>query len=431
MGVMQPLPSARETADFLVQEESIAAPSGIDAEMVQEIETRKTPLRHWPHAVAELYYATVTSRIYQEGNFLFLLGLLTCLFTIVIDILVNPDMATEGLILRIIAVVPLTLLGLMASARGWTNVLAFCVGASPIVFVAVVIHLAVHLPPEIAPRYINVTILVVGLANVILPYSLRGLVIFDLSALFVTALMLALGGTDFLWTHVDTLLIVALVAAVTIPVAAQFEKLRQSNFLLTLRARIFSRKLLEANAALHRLSETDPLTGIANRRCFERRFEESILAPGYNGRTDDRIVLMMIDLDHFKAFNDAHGHQAGDSCLKLVARALVDIFEDSNGIIARYGGEEFIAALRVRDPAKIIPIAEDVRRSVATVLTPGSESNRSLVTASIGVAIAPAAAMLPREELIEMADAALYSGKHAGRNRVEVVEAETAFGARS
>jgi len=431
MGVMQPHFPPRDTPDILSQDDSIGAPAGIEADMVDAIETQETPLRLWPRAIQELYHATITNRMYQEGNFLFLLGLLIGLLTIVIDVLVHPVMATEGAALRVLAVGPLTLIGLIAGARGWTKVLAFCVGASPIVFVAVVVHLAVHLPPEIAPRYIHAVILVVGLANVILPYSLRGLIIFDLAALFVTTLMLALGGTDFLWAHADALFLVALVAAATIPVAARFEKLRQSNFLLTLRARIFGRELLKANADLLSLSETDPLTGIGNRRCFERRFESSILAPGHDSRADDRIALMMIDLDYFKSFNDAHGHQAGDSCLRLVARALVDIFDDADGIVARYGGEEFIAALRMKNSASIAPLAEEVRRSIATALTPVSDSDRSLVTASIGVGVAPAAAMLPREELIEMADAALYSGKDAGRNRVEIVEAETAFGNRT
>ncbi|WP_337661319.1 GGDEF domain-containing protein [Erythrobacter sp. Alg231-14] len=414
--------------DLATAEERLALPEGIDSDLVEQIDQDGLPLRQWPAAVAELYHATVTSRLYQEGHFLFLLGLLTCLATIVVDVLINPAMVPEGVALRVLAVAPLTLLGLMAGTRGWTNLLAFCVGASPIAFIAVVVHLAVHLPPDLSPRYINATILIVGLANVMLPYSLRGLIIFDLSALVVAMLMLVLGGVDFATQHLDTIALFTLVAGATIPVASQFESLRQSNFLLTLRAQCAGRELLEANAALHTLSETDPLTGISNRRSFERQFETDIVAPGFNGRIDDRIALMMIDLDHFKSFNDAHGHQAGDSCLKLVAKALVDIFDEAGGVVARYGGEEFVAALRVRDSKEIVAVAEDVRRSIATVLTPVSESDRSLITASIGVGVAPASAMLPREELIEMADAALYSGKDAGRNRVEVVEAEPAFG---
>ncbi len=430
MGMMETFAPTGIADDYSIAEDEIAVPAGIDERQVESVERDSVPLRRWPAAIAELYYQEIVQRIYREEHFLFLLGLLMCLATIAVDVIVNPGMAKEGAVLRVLVVAPLTLIGLIAGARGWSQVLAFCVGASPIAFIAVVVHLAVHLPPDLAPRYIHATILLVGLANVILPYSLRGLVIFDVSAMLVTAAMLLLGGTDNLAQHADTLVILALVAAATLPVAARFEKLRQRNFLLTLRARIFSRELLKANRALHVLSQSDPLTGIANRRGFESQFETAIVAPGENGRANDLIALMMIDLDFFKAFNDAHGHQAGDSCLKLVANALTDIFDSADGVVGRYGGEEFVAALRTRDRAVILAVAEEVRRTIATVLTPVDEADRSLVTASIGVAIAPASAMLPREELLEMADAALYSGKDRGRNRVEVVEAEVAFGIR-
>jgi len=198
-----------------------------------------------------------------------------------------------------------------------------------------------------------------------------------------------------------SLFVFALVTAATLPMACRYEKLRQRNFLLALRARIYSGELLEANRALHILSETDPLTGIPNRRSFERRFDGAILSPGEEGRATDSIALLMIDLDHFKAFNDAHGHQSGDYCLRLVAEALNGLFEDCGGILARYGGEEFVGALRTSDRHKIDALAEDVRLSIASVLTPMNQADRSMVTASIGVGIAPAAAKLPREELIE------------------------------
>jgi diguanylate cyclase (GGDEF)-like protein len=238
---------------------------------------------------------------------------------------------------------------------------------------------------------------------------------------------MALQGWDGFLDRVDFLVVFALIAGATLVVAARFENLRQHNFLLTLRARIASRELRMANRALRTLSESDPLTGIANRRGFEQAFEREILAPSTNGRPDDTIALMMIDLDHFKRFNDTHGHQAGDSCLQLVADALQEVFNKSGGIVGRYGGEEFIAALRHRDADAVRAIAEKARRTIADALTPAEGMKRSLITASIGVGMAPAAAMLPREELIEMADAALYTGKDSGRNRVEFVEAEAAF----
>ena len=430
MGMMESLAPADYARDISLTEEEVSVPAGIDAAMVETITREQSPLRAWPAVVAALYREEVVRRIYREQHFLFLLGLLVCLATIAVDMLINPAMVEEGVVARLLSVAPLTLIGLVAGARGWTQVLAFCVGAAPIAFIAVVMHLALQLPPDLAPRYMNATILMVGLANVILPYSLRGLVIFDICAVLVSAAMLAIGGTDVFGSRADTLIVFTLVALATLPLAARFEKLRQNNFLLTLRARIVGRELLKANSALRQLSDTDPLTGIANRRCFEREFETQIIAPGTDGRAADTIALMMIDLDHFKLFNDQHGHQSGDYCLQLVANTLQDLIDESGGIVARYGGEEFVAAVRKRNPQQVRAIAEDIRQAIAAVLAPNTESDRSLVTASIGIGMAPAEAMLPREELIEMADAALYSGKNGGRNRVEIVEAEPAFGVR-
>lgn len=427
MGVMQTVvpDGAGDTLSF--RDSEVRVPVGIDAATVETLDREGTALRDWPAAVAELYRQEVIDRIYREQHFLFLLGLLICMATVLVDQIVNPEMVEEGAILRVLAVAPVTLLGLLAGARGWTQTLAFSVGAAPIAFVAVIAYLALQLPPDIAPRYMLATILLVGIGNMMLPYSFRGLVIFDASAVLVVWGTLALHGIEYIAMYADTLVVFLLAAGGTLPVAGRFEKLRQYNFLLNLRARIFSSELLKANRSLQLLSETDPLTGIANRRCFERQFESEIVAPGEDGRQSDQIALMMIDLDHFKAFNDTHGHQSGDYCLKLVANALQDIFDEAGGIVARYGGEEFIAALRKPNGQAITEVAHDVRQTIATVLTPVSGSDRSMVTASVGVGIAPASAMLPREELIEMADAALYCGKEAGRNRVEIVEAEEAF----
>ncbi len=428
MGVMQTL-TASGTAELSapVREEEISVPAGIDAAMVDAIDRVRAPLRHWPTAISELYHKEVVRRLYREQHFLFLLGLLICLGSIVVDIMINPQMAGLGTVLRVLAVAPLVMFGMIAGARGWTSLVAFFVGASPIAFIAVLLHLSAQMPPDLAPRYVTATFLVVGLANIILPYSLRGLILFDCAALLVTTAMFGVRGLDVLAYNFDFLLIFALVAAATLPLAWRFEKLRQGNFLLTLRARIAGRELLKANRALHTLSETDPLTGIANRRSFERRFDSAILAPGSDGRRTDRIALMMIDLDHFKAFNDSHGHQAGDYCLTLVAETLDTLFKDAGGIVARYGGEEFIGAVRSSDPEIAANLAEEVRRTIASVLTPVEDTGRPMVTASIGVGVAPASAQLPREELIEMADAALYAAKEQGRNQVDIVEAEPAF----
>ena len=114
---------------------------GIDAGSVDEIERARAPLRHWPDALARLYREEVVERLYREEYFLFLLGLLVGISTVVIDLLVHPAMAREGIVLRVLAIAPVTFIGLVAGARGWTQTLAFCVGAAPIAFTAVIVHL--------------------------------------------------------------------------------------------------------------------------------------------------------------------------------------------------------------------------------------------------------------------------------------------------
>lgn len=404
-----------------------ASDGALTAQSVETLDRDGTRLRDWPPAIAQRYREEVTARLMRENNFLLLLLLLVALATVGIDLLLAPGVALEGTLLRLLAIAPITLAGLIASARGWTRVGEFCIGASFVAFVAVVLHIGLHLPPEGFARYSSGTILIIGIGNLILPYTMRGLVLCDLAALAAATSVLAMEGTETLVSQFDTLAVIVIASGATLPVAARFEKLRQSNFLLTLRTRLTGEELAEANAALTALAETDALTGIANRRSFERRFDSEVITADEQSLTTDAIALMMIDLDHFKAFNDLHGHQAGDMCLQRVARSLADLFDEAGGVVARYGGEEFIAALRTRDTETAEDLAEEARVTIATTLAPMRGSDRALVTASIGLAVAPVSARLPREELIEMADAALYAGKDGGRNRVEVVEAEAAF----
>ena len=106
-----------------------------------------------------------------------------------------------------------------------------------------------------------------------------------------------------------------------------------------------------------------------------------------------------------------------------MARALDTLLSEAGGIAARYGGEEFIAAKRVSSNEEAVELAEEARDTIASLLLPVNEADRSLITASIGVGVADRRTKLPLEELVEMADAALYSAKNAGRNRIEFVRA--------
>jgi diguanylate cyclase len=168
-------------------------------------------------------------------------------------------------------------------------------------------------------------------------------------------------------------------------------------------------------------AETDGLTGIANRKRFDQAIHQSIAQATKAG---EALTLLMVDIDHFKRFNDTHGHLVGDQVLRLVARTLTDCVRGGD-LPARYGGEEFAVILPRTALAAARPIAERIRTTLAARKIVRRNTGEGLggITISIGAALyypgeTPAA-------LIARADSALYSAKRQGRNRL-VVEGESA-----
>jgi diguanylate cyclase len=157
------------------------------------------------------------------------------------------------------------------------------------------------------------------------------------------------------------------------------------------------------------------LTGLANRKAFDKCIHDSIEEAM---TTKQPMVLMMLDIDHFKKFNDLHGHQVGDQVLRLVARTLTDGVKGRD-TAARYGGEEFAIILPETSLSGGMRVADTLRKSVENKEVVNKSTNQHLgrITLSIGVAeYYPGEAVT---DFIERADAALYSAKNAGRNRVE------------
>jgi diguanylate cyclase (GGDEF)-like protein len=183
-----------------------------------------------------------------------------------------------------------------------------------------------------------------------------------------------------------------------------------------------SRQLELANRELQRLSASDGLTGLANRRHFDQTLD---LEWRRARRTSSEISLLMIDIDAFKPFNDTYGHQAGDDCLKTVASGLEQGLARATDLVARYGGEEFAVVLPATDAAGAIRLAEELRQAIEAKACPHSTSPvADVVTISIGVATALPHGNGGWQQLVAMADAALYRAKAAGRNRVEVADPE-------
>jgi diguanylate cyclase (GGDEF)-like protein len=175
------------------------------------------------------------------------------------------------------------------------------------------------------------------------------------------------------------------------------------------------RELVATNDRLTVMASIDMLSGLANRRGFQSRLDfEWLKAQQYNSE----LALLMIDVDHFKLYNDTYGHPEGDACLTRIGEALAGIAADTMGFAGRYGGEEFCLLLPNTGALKALEIGETVRATVQGLALPHVTSSYQTVTVSVGVA-----ATLPSDsqspgDLVEAADAALYAAKHRGRNTV-------------
>lgn len=143
----------------------------------------------------------------------------------------------------------------------------------------------------------------------------------------------------------------------------------------------------------------------------------------------DELAVMMIDVDHFKQFNDTHGHTAGDRALRQVARELEKQFCAPGSTVARYGGEEFVVVVEKCGEEAAMDLAQRARSAVAARPVALDMGSRAMVTISIGVALRKSAA-LSANALIECADAALYAAKTSGRNLVRLARDGDARGPR-
>jgi two-component system chemotaxis family response regulator WspR len=219
----------------------------------------------------------------------------------------------------------------------------------------------------------------------------------------------AVGANDYLVKLPDQL---ELVARIRHHSSGYIKGLQRDAAYRSLRAS--REELARANIELQQLAALDGLTGIANRR----RFDEALRTEWQRGRRQRTpLALLMCDVDHFKLYNDAFGHPAGDLCLKKAAATLTGQLKRPADLAARYGGEEFAILLPVTDLPGALRLAQACVRGLADQALPHPASPTGVVTMSVGVAC-----MLPGEDndaagLLAAADAALYQAKQAGRNR--------------
>jgi len=218
------------------------------------------------------------------------------------------------------------------------------------------------------------------------------------------------GASDYLVKLPDKIELVARIRAHARSYLAQVERDAAYKELEKLK-----QQLEEQNAQLEQMSVRDGLTGVANRRHFDDRLDR---AWRRSLREGSPLSLVMIDVDHFKLYNDLFGHPGGDDCLRAVAKTLAAQIQRPDDLIARYGGEEFAAILPVTDGAGAGHIAEQMRAAVSALQMAHPRSSTGHVTISVGVGTMRASSSETMNALIELADSRLYEAKRGGRDRV-------------
>ena len=183
-------------------------------------------------------------------------------------------------------------------------------------------------------------------------------------------------------------------------------------------------RLKQQSDLLKQLAYRDGLTGISNRRRFEQWASEELQRCD---RLSATVAAIMIDIDHFKLYNDHYGHQQGDECLVKVAQKLQEVAQTfGDGMMARYGGEEFVGLFKVSDQASAMQLAQDLVKQVNAIGLPHAKSSTNpCVSISLGMCLSPSGVDRTLHTLIKQADDQLYQSKTTGRNRATLASFAT------
>lgn len=255
---------------------------------------------------------------------------------------------------------------------------------------------------EIADHYQSLAIMIVIYSNVNQRLIFR--VALGLTLILTAAYLAVLlpGHSPFVTKIISSVLVIS-AGYLSLMANRRMEQDVRQIFLTRLRDQL-RREGAEAVAKL------DALTGLPNRR----QLDETVKKIWAEGEGDSLVAVVMIDIDHFKLFNDRYGHVAGDTCLKRVAGAIATELRNMDDVAVRYGGEEFLVLLQQTDQSMAVRIAERIRRQIEKLAIPHELGGFGVVTVSLGVTAGPTATHCITE-LIAGADTALYAAKRGGR----------------
>jgi len=327
-----------------------------------------------------------------------------------------PDVFTAALILRLGIITPLAFMLMLLSRRGFTPVIRESVGAFVTLLISLgVVFLVTLSKSPYATENKTGLLLIIIFGNVVYRLRFWYAVVVSLATLAIYAFFFPMAVREplFVQTGYD----ITLSACIVFTLFANYnlEQDQRRAYLLTLRDRIGHADLQAINRRLAVLSHKDSLTGIPNRLEFTEYMDQLSRGP-----QPAELAIIMIDIDHFKLYNDLNGHPAGDQCLHQIAAAMQEAIRQNSDLLARIGGEEFVAVLPGYDLRSARVVAERLCLTVEKLAIPHSNAAKSgVVTISAGIAVATIGAPKDIQSILAAADAALYRAKSAGRNRVE------------
>jgi len=379
-----------------------------DAKTVDDVIVANDRLLRFPPALESMFERETGLQRCRELISRAYIGIFVYNLFAISDWFVTPELFATTFVMRLLVFTPaafaFTAL-LYLSPRPFLRETIICVGAGLLSTATIIYLLIISKSPPPATLYESITLVVLYLTVVqrvrfwyVLPTSLALMIVhiyalaqfYNFSIGEQIATNMGFGG----------IVIFSLVASYTM------ERDLRLHYLLTLRGRA-------QNYELDRMSRHDPLTALGNRRSLE----EALTNFGHGHQNEFSIVLL--DIDHFKMFNDGAGHQAGDICLKRIAGIILAELRGHTDHAYRFGGEEFIILLPQTPLPQAITIAERMRRSIETAAIPHPAlTSGSVVTASFGVASAALKEEMSAGDVVAAADAALYTAKGNGRNQV-------------
>jgi len=351
---------------------------------------------------------------------------------LLVDWLLVPDVFWQAIFIRVVFFTPIGLIVLLSAhyyvrpnfdkkivyfLNDYFAMLTAWGAAACLMFILLVSN------SGFAHFYIAGILAIIVYGNLVQRLEFRYAIVFTVGLLLISQVGALLN--ESYRNRINLLLFLLLFVAGLITLVANFVawKNGKRNYLLRLREEFFIEDLNEANAKLDKVSRSDALTGLFNRR----HFNEYLALTWQRARlANEPVTLLMLDVDHFKAFNDHYGHQAGDECLKHIATALTQYLRKPGDLTARYGGEEFVAVLHPTSPDEAHDIAQRVRRIIEDLRMRHERSSVApVVTVSIGIGVclpdSNGSSEMSPEQLIDLADKALYIAKNEGRNRVHML----------